>query len=116
MVVASTWVDGELTQGYMLTLQNLLILGMALIAIGTYGVVARRNILIILLSIELMLNGVNLMFIGFSSLWLNLKGQIVVLFTITVAAAEAAVGLVILSLLLQSKGSTNTEDITQLRH
>ena len=76
--------------------QHALLLSLALFAIGAVGVFLRRNIIAGFMCVELMLNAVNLAFIAFSRAWGNLDGQVLVLFVLTVAAAEAAVGLAII--------------------
>ena len=80
-----------------------LILSAFLFIIGAAGVMARRNMFIVLFSIELMMNAVNLNLVGFSRFHKNLIGQSFVLFTMTVAAAEAAVGLAIVTALFRNK-------------
>ncbi len=80
-----------------------LILSTFLFVIGAAGVMARRNMFIVLFSIELMMNAVNLNLVGFSRFHENLIGQNFVLFTMTVAAAEAAVGLAIVTALFRNK-------------
>lgn len=80
-----------------------LILSAFLFVIGAAGVMARRNMFIVLFSIELMMNAVNLNLVGFSRFHENLIGQNFVLFTMTVAAAEAAVGLAIVTALFRNK-------------
>jgi len=80
-----------------------LILSAFLFVIGAAGVMARRNMFIVLFSIELMMNAVNLNLVGFSRFHENLIGQNFVLFTMTVAAAEAAVGLAIATALFRNK-------------
>ena len=76
--------------------QHALLLSLALFAIGVVGVFLRRNIITVFMCIELMLNAVNLAFIAFSRSWGTLDGQVLVFFVLTVAAAEAAVGLAII--------------------
>ena len=71
------------------------VLSLVLFSIGTLGVFLRRNVITVLMCIELMLNGVNLAFVAFSRSWGNLDGQVLVFFVMVVAAAEAAVGLAI---------------------
>lgn len=75
----------------------------------------RRNILMVLLSIELILNAANLSFVAFSSFLGDLTGQVVVFFTMIVAAAEVTVGLAIVVLFYRKKGSTNTDDLNELK-
>ena len=86
-----------------------------LFCIGLVGMLTRRNILMILLSIELMLNAANLSFVAFSSFWSDLSGQVVVFFTMVVAAAEVTVGLAIVVLLHRKKGATNVDAIRDLK-
>lgn len=74
-------------------LNHYLILGSLLFTIGLVGVLVRRNVIVILMSIELMLNAVNLIFIAFSKYSNNMQGQMMVFFVMTIAAAEAGVGL-----------------------
>jgi NADH-quinone oxidoreductase subunit K len=79
-----------------ITTLHYLILGAALFSLGVVGVLTRRNVVIVLMSIELILNAVNLNLVAFSRLWGDLHGQVFAIFIITDAAAEAAVGLGIL--------------------
>ena len=83
--------------------------------IGLVGVLVRRNIIIILLSIELMLNATNINFVAFSSYLGNLAGQVVVFFALTVAAAEVAVGLAIIIALYRHHESINVDDFRLLK-
>jgi len=80
-----------------------LVLSAFLFVIGAMGVLTRRNLFIVLFSIELMMNAVNLNLVGFSRLHENLIGQNFVLFTMTVAAAEAAIGLAIVTALYRNR-------------
>ena len=80
----------------MIPISHFLTLGAVLFLIGAAGVLMRRNAIIILLSIELMLNAVNVTLIGFSRQWADLSGQVFAIFVIAVAACEAEVGLAIL--------------------
>ncbi|MCA9782148.1 MAG: NADH-quinone oxidoreductase subunit NuoK [Calditrichaeota bacterium] len=89
-----------------------LLLGLVLFGIGTIGVLVRRNILIILMSVELMINAVNLLLVAFSRYNGNLDGQVFTFFTMTVAAAEVAVGLAIVVMIYRHTGST---DIGRIR-
>ncbi|MGZ4823883.1 MAG: NADH-quinone oxidoreductase subunit NuoK [Terriglobales bacterium] len=91
-----------------------LVVAAALFAIGTIGVVTRRNVVIILMSIELILNAVNLNLVAFSRVW-NLNGQIFSIFVITDAAAEAAVGLGILIAFFRNKETVNVDEIDLLK-
>lgn len=86
-----------------------------LFAIGTFGALVRRNLIVILMSIELMLNAVNVALVGFSRHWADLDGQLLVLMVIVVAAAEVAVGLGILISLFRNRESVNVEDASLLK-
>jgi len=87
----------------------------ALFAIGTIGVITRRNAIIVFMCIELMLNGVNLTFIAAGNMLNSIDGMIFVFFTMTVAAAEAAIGLAIFVLLFRLKGTVNVDEINLLK-
>ena len=97
------------------SLTDYLVLSAILFAIGTAGVFLRRNLITILLSIEIMLNAVNLSFVAFGRALGTVDGQIIVFFVITVAAAEAAVGLAIIIALFRHRESLNPESFTLLR-
>ena len=97
------------------TLNDYLILSATLFAIGTAGVFVRRNVITILLSIEIMLNAVNLTFVAFGRAMASADGQIIVFFVMTVAAAEAAVGLAIVIALYRHRESLNPDSFTQLK-
>jgi len=98
------------------TLSHYLVLGAILFAISVIGIfLNRRNVIIMLMAIELMLLAVNLNFIAFSHYLDDSAGQIFVFFILTVAAAEAAIGLAILVLLFRSVGSIDVEDLRNLR-
>ena len=99
----------------MIPLSWYMILSAALFAIGIIGVFSRRNIFIILMSIELMLNAANINFIAFSHYLQSLTGQIFVIFIITVAAAEAAVALAIIILLVRNRGSVYVDDFNIMK-
>jgi NADH-quinone oxidoreductase subunit K len=94
-----------------------LTLGAILFCIGLYGALFKKNAVIVLLSIELMLNAVNLNLVAFSKFGVNpsLQGQIFSLFNITVAAAEAAVGIAILIMLYRNKGTTDVIDMNSMK-
>lgn len=92
-----------------------LVVSTALLLIGTLGVLTRRNIVIILMSIELILNAVNINLIAFSRHYGNVGGQIFAIFVITVAVAEAAVGLGILIALFRNKGTVLADEIDLLK-
>ena len=99
----------------MITLTHYLIASALLFAIGLMGIITRRNILMILLSIELMFNAANLAFVAASRSLGNLDGQIAVFFIITVAAAEVTVGLAIAVLLARQLKTLNADDINLLK-
>jgi NADH-quinone oxidoreductase subunit K len=92
-----------------------LILGGVLFAIGTIGVLTRRNVLIIFMSIELMLNAVNLTFVAFSRYLGIASGQVIVFIVMTVAAAEVAVGLAIIVAFFRNKKSINVDDLNLMK-
>ena len=87
----------------------------AIFFIGFAGVLMRRNILVVLMSIELMLNAVNLTFVTFSKQLQHMGGQMTVFFIITVAAAESAVGLGLVIAMFRTLRSVDTDDIRMLR-
>jgi NADH-quinone oxidoreductase subunit K len=86
-----------------------------LFAIGVFGFLARRNIILMLISIEVMLNAVNLSLAGFSRYFDDLRGQIIALFVIAVAAAEVGVGLGIVIALNRNKPGAGVADLTKLK-
>ncbi len=94
---------------------HFLVLGAVLFLIGAMGVLMRRNAIIILLSIELMLNAVNVTFVGFSRHLADMTGQVFAIFVITVAACEAAVGLAILIALNRDRTMVNVDEINLLK-
>ena len=96
-------------------LSHYLFVATALFVIGLLGILIRKNILMILLSAELILNAANLSFVSFSSFSGDLSGQVVVFFSMIVAAAEVTVGLAIVILLYRKKHTTSTEDLTTLK-
>ena len=86
-----------------------------LFGIGVFGFLARRNIILMLISIEVMLNAVNVSLAGFSQQLQDQRGQVLALFVIAVAAAEAAVGLGLVLALSRNRPGVNVEDLTQLK-
>jgi len=98
-----------------ITLNHYLVLSAILFVIGTAGVFLRRNVITILLSIEIMLNAVNLTFVAFGRALGTVDGQIIVFFVMTVAAAEAAVGLAIVIPLFRHHESLNPEMFRTLK-
>ena len=96
-------------------LNDYLILSAVLFTIGTAGVFLRKNLITILLSVEIMLNAVNLTFVAFGRFRGDLDGQIITFFVMTVAAAEAAVGLAIVISLFRHRESLNPDAFTALK-
>ena len=92
-----------------------LVLSAILFAIGMIGIITRRNLIVVLMSIELVLNSVNINLVAFSYQFSDLTGQIMSVFTITVAAGEAAVGLGILVALYRLRSTTELDKAVELR-
>ncbi len=100
----------------MITLNDYLILAAVLFAISIAGIfLNRKNVIILLMSIELMLLAVNLNFIAFSHFLQDMAGQVFVFFILTVAAAEAAIGLAILVVLFRNRQTINVDDLDSLK-
>jgi NADH-quinone oxidoreductase subunit K len=99
----------------MVPISYYIILSAVLFGLGVVGFVFKRNIITIFMSIELMLNGVNLAFVAFSREFNQLDGMIFVFFVIVVAAAEAAVGLAIIMVVARNRKSLNVEDVNLLK-
>jgi NADH-quinone oxidoreductase subunit K len=97
------------------TTSHYVVLSALIFAVGLFGIVTRRNAVVILMSLELMLNGANLAFVAFGRHHGNLQGQVFTFFVIAVAAAEAAVALAILIALFRLKGGVTLDDATELR-
>ncbi len=91
-----------------------LMLSGTLFTVGLVGVIIRRNMITVLMSIELMLNAVNINFVAFSHLLGSLEGQIFAIFVITIAAGEAAVGLAIIIQLYRLKSTINVDEVKEL--
>lgn len=98
-----------------MTLNSYLIISAILFSIGTIGVLTRKNAIVIFMCIELMLNAVNLTFVAFSNYLGNLDGQVFVFFVMTVAAAEAAVGLALMIAFYKNKESIDVDDINLMK-
>ena len=96
-------------------LEHILLISAALFILGLLGVIVRRNILIMYMSLELMLNAANLALVAFSRFNNNLNGQIMVFFIITVAAAEVAVGLALIVALYRKRQTAHVEDLTSMK-
>jgi NADH-quinone oxidoreductase subunit K len=95
-------------------MSHYLILSAALFAIGAYGVLARRNLLVILMSVEVMLNGVNVALLAFARLHHDTAGHVFVLIVMGVAAAEVSVGLAILIAVFRNRKTVDTGDLKSL--
>ena len=98
-----------------LLLNQFLLLGAALFCIGVYGVLSRRNGVMVLMSIELILNAVNINLIAFGALSGTVAGQVFALFVIAVAAAEVGVGLAIVLLIYRNRGSVDIDDVDAMK-
>src|SRR3990172_8129808 len=99
----------------MITITHYLVLSAILFTIGVIGVLIRRNAIVIFMCIELMLNAVNLSFVAFAHYLNSMQGQLFVFFTMTVAAAEAAVGLAIIVSVFRNKETVNIDDINIMK-
>lgn len=99
----------------MVPLQSYIVLSMIVFIIGVLGFLTRRNIIIMLLSTELMLNGVNISLVAFSHYMQDIRGQIMVFFIIAVAAAEAAIGLALIIALFRNKPTVNIDEINIMK-
>jgi NADH-quinone oxidoreductase subunit K len=96
-------------------LEHYLVVSVLLFCLGLLGVIVRRNLLVIYMSLELMLNAANLALVAFSRFTDNLDGQVFVFFTITVAAAEVSVGLALIVALYRKRQTAHVEDLTTLK-
>ena len=96
-------------------LEQYLVVSAVLFCLGLVGVIARRNLLVIYMSLELMLNAANLALVAFSRYRDNLDGQVLVFFVITVAAAEVSVGLALIVALYRKRQTAHVEDLTSLK-
>jgi NADH-quinone oxidoreductase subunit K len=96
-------------------LEHYLTVSAVLFALGLTGVIIRRNLLVIYMSLELMLNAANLAFVAMSRFTNNLNGQVMVFFIITVAAAEVAVGLALIVALYRKRQTAHVEDLTSMK-
>jgi NADH-quinone oxidoreductase subunit K len=99
----------------MVTISHYVALSAILFTIGVLGVLIRRNAIIVFMSVELMLNAGNLLFVAFARTFESLNGQIFVFFVIAVAAAEVAVGLAMIVAVFKSKHNINIDEISSLR-
>jgi len=98
-----------------ITISHYLVLSAILFSLGTFGVLTRKNAIVIFMCIELMLNAVNLSFISLSSYLSNMDGQIFVFFIMTVAAAEAAIGLALMIAFYRNRDSIAVDDFNLLK-
>ena len=96
-------------------LEHYLTVAALLFSLGLLGVIVRRNLLVIYMSLELMLNAANLAFVAMSRFTNNLDGQVMVFFIITVAAAEVAVGLALIVALYRKRQTAHVEDLTSMK-
>ena len=99
----------------MIPLSWYLLLSAALFSLGVVGFLIKRNLITVFMSIELMLNGVNLSFVAFAAQWHALSGQIFVFFVMVVAAAEAAVGLAIIISIFRTRQTLNVDEIDLMK-
>lgn len=99
----------------MIPLHHYLVVGVILFCLGAVGVLVRRNVITMFMSVELMLNAANLTFVAFSQSLGLLDGQIVALFVMTVAAAEAAVGLAIIVALYRNRETLDADHVNSLK-
>ena len=99
----------------MVTLHHYMILSAAIFAIGVIGVLIRRNLIVVLMSIELMLNAVNLTFIAFARFLGSTDGQVIVFFVMAVAAAEAVIGLAIVISVFRHRQSLDPQEMQLLK-
>lgn len=99
----------------MVPLNWYLMLSAVVFVIGVFGFLTRRNIIIMFMSVELMLNAVNISLVSFSHYLQDLRGHILVFFVITVAAAEAAIGLAIIIALFRNKTTARVDEMTEMK-
>ena len=97
-----------------LLLNQFLLLGALLFCIGVYGVIARRNAVLVLMSIELILNAVNINLVAFGAIHGSVAGAVFALFVIAIAAAEVGVGLAIVLLIYRNRKSVDLDDVAQM--
>lgn len=106
----------QIRGAHLISLSHYLVLGAVLFAIGIVGIfLNRKNVIILLMAIELMLLAVNMNFVAFSHYLQDISGQIFVFFILTVAAAEAAIGLAILVVLFRNIRTINVDDLDKLK-
>ena len=98
-----------------ISLEHYIIVSIVLFCLGLLGVIIRRNLIVMYMGLELMLNAANLALVSFSHFQDNLDGQIMVFFVITVAAAEVAVGLALIVALYRKRQTTDVTDLTSMK-
>ena len=98
-----------------LLLNQFLLLGAVLFCLGVYGVLARRNAVLVLMSIELILNAVNINLVAFGALHRDVAGAVFALFVIAIAAAEVGVGLAIVLLIYRNRHSVDLDDVAEMK-
>ena len=98
-----------------LLLNQFLLLGAVLFCIGVYGVIARRNSVLVLMSIELILNAVNINLVAFGAIQGSIAGAVFALFVIAIAAAEVGVGLAIVLLIYRNRNSVDLDDMAEMK-
>ncbi len=98
-----------------ITIQHYLSLSAILFFIGVYGVLFRRNLIIMFMSIELMLNAVNLSFVTFARYSATMDGHVIAFFVMALAAAEAGIGLAILVMVFRNRATVQADDLTLMR-
>lgn len=96
-------------------INNFLLLGAVLFCIGVYGVLARKNAVMVLMSVELILNSVNINLLAFSQLWGNVDGNTFALYIIAVAAAEVGVGLAMVLLVYRNRKSISLDELSEMK-
>ena len=99
----------------MVTVQWYIWLSLTLFMVGVFGFLTRRSIIMMFLSIEIMLNAVNLSFVAFAHFLNDIRGHVMVVFIVTVAAAEAAIGLAILVSVMRNRLSAHADEINQMK-
>ena len=99
----------------MIPVDHVVILTVILFCIGIVGVLTRRNVVVVFMSVEIMLNSVNLLFIAFARMWNNIHGEIFVLFVMAVAAAEAAIGLALVIALHRNFKTVDLSHVSELK-
>jgi NADH-quinone oxidoreductase subunit K len=108
-------VSSPVLASFEITSTYYLVLAAALFTIGAVGVLVRRNVLVMFMSVELMLNAVNLTFVAFARALNDITGQVLVFFTLVVAAAEVAVGLAIIVAIFRRRRGATADDLTVLK-